>query len=142
MKKTIIFSGLLLCLWNIVYTTQCSSVDTLLYLSIEIIEEGNKSGRTYTPETMPDDFLVSGFRQGSAFTGPMGYILPEDFGESKYDRDISVSELLEGGDLDKVRARVSTTETLKENIFLNIFGGICIVVFPLFVLIHILKKLS
>lgn len=72
----------------------------------------------------------------------MGYILPEDFGESKYDRDISVSELLEGGDLDKVRARVSTTETLKENIFLNIFGGICIVVFPLFVLIHILKKLS
>lgn len=62
MKKTIIFSGLLLCLWNIGYTTQCSSVDTLLYLSIEIIEEGNKSGRTYTPETMPDDFLVSGFR--------------------------------------------------------------------------------
>lgn len=53
-------------------------------------------GQTYTPETMPDDFLVSGFRQESAFTGPMGYILPKEFGESKYDTELSPQDLLSG----------------------------------------------
>lgn len=72
--------------------------------------EGMKGvGKTYTVSNMPDDFFTGAHRQGGVFTGPVGNILPEEFGESKYDVDISPSEILEGGDLENLRAREQGT---------------------------------
>lgn len=75
---------------------------------------GMKGLKTYTMENLPDNFGSKAWRDiNTPFTGPMGHYLPKEFGESKYDKDISVAELMQTGDLDKLRDRERTAEVTK-----------------------------
>ena len=75
--------------------------------------KGLKTKR-YTIDNIPDNFGSKVWRDiNTPFTGPMGHYLPKEFGESKYDKDISVAELMQTGDLDKLRDRERTAEVTK-----------------------------
>lgn len=75
--------------------------------------KGLKTKR-YTIDNIPDNFGSKAWRDiNTPFTGPMGHYLPKEFGESKYDKDISVAELMQTGDLDKLRDRERTAEVTK-----------------------------
>lgn len=87
--------------------------------------------KSYTIDDMPDDFGFSNkpYESSTPFTGPMGHYLPKEFGESKYDKDISVAELMQTGDLEKLRDRERTAEVTK---VLNYVIGLILIGFVIF----------